>query len=190
MNPPSSLADSTRAAEHESSRWFTDEVHRHEPQLRSYLLGRFPAVRDVDDVVQESYLRIWKARAAHPIASAKGFLFTIARHLAIDLAQKKQATLEVNWGDLAELAVVDDAPDAFERLSYQEKVSLLADLLAELPARCREIVILRKLHCLPQKEVAARLGLSERTVENQLARGMKRCIRILRRHEAKNGGLR
>jgi RNA polymerase sigma factor (sigma-70 family) len=186
MNPPSSFADSTRAAEQESSRWFADEVRPHEPQLRSYLHGRFPAVRDVDDVVQESYLRIWKARAAHPIESAKGFLFTIARHLAIDVARKKQATLEVNWGDLAELPVVDEAPDAFERLSYQEKVSLLADMLAELPARCREIVILRKLRSLSQKEVAARLGLSERTVENQLARGMKRCIRILRRHEAQD----
>src|SRR5687767_3921161 len=59
----------------DQSQWFADEVHVHESQLKSFLRGSFPAVRDVDDVVQESYLRIWKARAAQPIDSARAFLF-------------------------------------------------------------------------------------------------------------------
>lgn len=65
-------------------KWFAEEVQPHGPSLRAFLRGRFPAVRDVDDVVQESYLRIWKARARHPIDSAKAFLFRIARNLALD----------------------------------------------------------------------------------------------------------
>jgi hypothetical protein len=40
------------------ARWFAAEVHPHEPALRGYLWGSCPAVRDVDDVVQESFLRI------------------------------------------------------------------------------------------------------------------------------------
>lgn len=185
MPPLSSFAEQARATERESARWFTAEVVPHEPQLRSYLQGRFPRVRDVDDVVQESYLRIWKARAAHPIESAKGFLFTIARHLAIDWAKKNRTTAEIERRDSAALAVVDEEPDAFERLSYQEKVELLADVLAELPDRSREIVILRRLRGLPQKEVAAQLGISERTVENLLARGLQRCARIVRQRRAR-----
>jgi RNA polymerase sigma-70 factor (ECF subfamily) len=186
MPPPSSFANPTPAAERDSARWFADEVKPHESQLRSYLQGRFPGVRDVDDVVQESYLRIWKARAAHPIDSAKGFLFTIARHLAIDWVKKSQATAEIEGRDLLALSVVDQEPDAFERLSYQEKVDLLSDVLAELPDRCREIVVLRRLRCLPQKEVAARLGISERTVENLLARGLQRCVRSIQ-HRRRRG---
>lgn len=185
MPPPSStLTGDARSAAPEAARWFADEVQRHEPQLRSYLQGRFPRVRDVDDVVQESYLRIWKARAAHPIDSAKGFLFTIARHLAIDWVKKNRAAPDVAGRDLAALTVVDEQPDAFERLCYQEKVDVLADALAELPERCREILVLRRLRCLPQKEVAARLGISERTVENLLARGIKRCVHRIRRSAA------
>jgi RNA polymerase sigma-70 factor (ECF subfamily) len=76
---------------------------------------------------------------------------------------------------LAALNVVEDKPHAADALNYHEKVRLLADVLAELPDRCREVVVLRKLRCLSQREVAMQLGLSERTVENQLARGMKRC---------------
>ncbi len=181
MNPSSSAAETTPTVESDDARWFAAEVHPHESQLRSYLHGRFPAVRDVDDVVQESYLRIWRARAGRPIASAKAFLFTIARHLALDAVQRKRTAPEVTLGDLAALAVLEDKPDAAEALSYHEKVCLLADVLAALPDRCREVVVLRKLKCLSQKEAAAQLGLSERTVENQLARGMKRCEQILRR---------
>lgn len=53
------------------SKWFKEEVHLHDGQLKSWLKGTFPSVRDVDDVVQESYLRIWKAKATEPINSAK-----------------------------------------------------------------------------------------------------------------------
>ena len=180
MSSPTSVAP-LRASEQDSARWFADEVQPHEPHLRSYLQGRFPAVRDVDDVVQESYLRIWRARASRPIESARAFLFTIARHLALDVVERKRRAPNVSLGDLAALAVVEEAPNATETLNYQEEVRLLADALAALPERCREVVVLRKLQCLSQKEVAARLGLSERTVENQLARGMKRCEAHFRR---------
>jgi RNA polymerase sigma factor (sigma-70 family) len=171
---------SANAGADEASLWFSTEVHPHEPQLRSYLRGRFPGVRDVDDVVQESYLRIWRARAAHPIQSAKTFLFTIARHLAINLVQRKDMTTHVAMGELALSTVIDGGPNAFDALSYQEKISLLAHVLARLPDRCRQVVMLRKIHELSQKEVAAQLGISERTVEKQLARGMAHCQRHLR----------
>jgi len=57
-----------------------------------------------------------------------------------------------------------------------------------LPARCREVVYLRKLKRLPQKEVAARLGISVRTVESQCALGMKRCEAYLRKHGIESFG--
>jgi DNA-directed RNA polymerase specialized sigma24 family protein len=68
MSPPDS----------DNARWFAEEVLPHDRALRGYLRGSFPAVRDVEDVVQESYLRIWRTRAAQPIRSARGFLFRIA----------------------------------------------------------------------------------------------------------------
>lgn len=74
----------------DSTKWFTEEVQPHEPVLRSYLRGAFPAVRDLDDVVQESYLRLWRARTEEPIRSAKAFLFTAARRiLSIFCARNK-----------------------------------------------------------------------------------------------------
>jgi RNA polymerase sigma factor (sigma-70 family) len=181
MNSPSPAANHARAVEQDAAQWFVEEVQPHESQLRSYLHGRFPAVRDVDDVVQESYLRIWRAQAARPIESARAFLFTIARHLALDVLRRKRAADTLSLGDSAALHVVEEAPNAADTLNHREKVCLLADVLAELPERCRAVVVLRKLRGCSQREAAERLGISERTVENQLARGMKRCEASFRR---------
>lgn len=164
-----------------AEKWFKDEVHPHGPQLKSYLRGSFPSVRDVDDVVQESFLRVWKARATQSIRSTKSFLFQIARHLAVDVIRKERSAPVEALGDLSALSVIDERPDAADALTYHEKISLLSDALAALPDRCREVVYLRKFKGLSQKEVAAQLDISVRTVESQFARGMKLCEEFLRK---------
>lgn len=163
------------------ARWFVDEVQPHQQSLRSYIKKSFPAVHDVDDVVQESMTRIWMARAKHPILSAKAFLFKVARHMAIDVTRRGKISPVDAVRDLDQFPVIDQKTDVIDAVTMQEKARLLAEAIATLPARCREIVVLRKLHGLSQKEVAARLGIAEKTVETQLARGLNRCEIHLRR---------
>jgi RNA polymerase sigma factor (sigma-70 family) len=165
----------------ERSRWFVEEVHAHDSSLRSYLRGAFPAVRDVDDVVQESYLRVWRARPAEPIRSARAFLFRVARHLALDWLRHEKASPVDGVTDLAALSVVDHRLGVAETAGQREETALLLAAIDALPPRCREIVILRKLRGLPQKEIATQLGLSEQTVQVQVARGVRKCEDYLRR---------
>lgn len=169
----------------ERSRWFVEEVHAHDSSLRAYLRGSFPTVRDVDDVVQESYVRVWKAKTAEPIRSARAFLFRVARHLALDLLRHDRVSPIDAVTDLSALPVVDNRTGVAEAASIAEETALLVTAIDALPPRCREIVILRKLRGLPQKEIAARLGLSEQTVQVQIARGVKKCEEFLRRRGVK-----
>lgn len=168
---------SEKAAE---SRWFAEEVHPHGGALRSYLRRSFPAVRDVDDVVQESYLRVWTARAGQPIRCARAFLFKVARHVALDLVRRHRASPIAEVRDFDALSVVEDKPNAADALSTAEKIQLIAEAIAALPPRCREIIVRRKLQGVSQREVAAQLGLSEKTVEVQVARGVRRCEEFVR----------
>jgi RNA polymerase sigma factor (sigma-70 family) len=165
----------------EQSRWFADEVQPHAPALRAYLKNSFPTVRDVDDIVQDSLLRIWLTRLAKPVRSAKGLLFLIARHAAIDSGRRKKVSPIVQVRDLEGLNAMEDGTDTVSVLSRREKILILAQAIDDLPARCREVVILRKLKNIPQKEVAAMLDLSEKTVEAHLSRGIKRCEGFLRK---------
>lgn len=148
-------------------------MHVHDGQLKAYLRGSFPSVRDVDDVVQESYLRIWKARAAQPIRSARAFLFQIARRLAIDVVRRRETAGAESLCDSAALAVLEDKPDAADAACRSEELWLLAQAIHALPARCREVMILRKIEGLSQKEIAVRLGLAEGTVQVHIGRGLR-----------------
>jgi RNA polymerase sigma factor (sigma-70 family) len=174
-------------SEHEPdrARWFLEEVHAHDSSLRAYLRGSFPLVRDVDDVVQESYARVWKARPSEPIRSAKAFLFRVARHLAIDWLRRDRVSPIDGVTDFADLCVLDDRPSVAESACVREETGLLLAAIDALPSRCREIVILRKLRGLSQKEIAALLGLSEQTVQVQIARGVKKCDKFLRSYGVK-----
>ena len=109
----------------------------------------------------------------------------VARNLAIDVVRRKLSRPAESLVDFDALPVLEEGTDAAAALSRQEKIDLLIAALATLPDRTREIVFLRKFHNLPQKEVAARFGISERTVESRLARGMQRCADYLRKRGVK-----
>jgi hypothetical protein len=64
-------------------RWFTEHVLPHEPMLRAWLRGHFSKAGDVDDIVQEAYVRILEARRSREIVSPRAFLFATARNLAL-----------------------------------------------------------------------------------------------------------
>lgn len=170
--------DSSQVAD--QSRWFAEEIHSHEPLLRSYLKGHFPAVRDVDDVVQESFLRVWQRQAIKPIASAKAFLFKVGRHLALDTLRHERRSPFQDVSDLSGLDVIEEGADGAESATHNEEVAILMAAIESLPGRCREIYILRKLHRLPQKEIAEKLGISEGTVQVQIGRANRRCEEFFR----------
>jgi RNA polymerase sigma-70 factor (ECF subfamily) len=180
MSPPHSH-DVPALDPPEQTRWFTEEVQPHEGSLRSYLQGAFPKVGDVDDVVQESYLRTFRAKAAQPIRCARAFLFTVARRLALDILRHERASPIESVERLETLPVVDERIDVADDVGRRERISLLGDAIADLPTRCRETFILHKIKGLSRKETAARLGLAERTVEIQTAKAVRRCAAYLRR---------
>ncbi len=164
----------------DDNRWFTEEVQPLEPGLRSYLRYRFPGVDEMDDVVQESFVRVLKARAKGPIRSAKDFLFAVARNTVRDVIRRRTAAHLVPLTELHELSVAEDAPGIREQVSRRQELAFLADAIQALPVRCQQVFLLRKIQGLSQKEIAAQLGISENTVESLVAKGARRCASYLR----------
>lgn len=175
----------------DNARWFAEEVHPHGESLKRYLQRSFPAVRDVDDVVQESYLRVWRRQLVHPIsavtgsvtASVKSFLFQVARRLAIDAVRRRRASpIDPNAvTDFPSSSVVDDGPTSRDAACNQQEYELLLDAIDALPARCREVIVLRKLQGKSVAETAIALGISQETVQVHTRRGVHRIQETLRR---------
>lgn len=163
-----------------SERWFADEVYPHGSALKAHLRTSFPTVRDFEDVVQESYVRVWRRQALRPIESVKGFLFQVARRLAIDSLRRDRRRTGAADEDALAAVVADERPTPAAAVSTGEMHDLLAEAFLTLPNRCREILVLRRIKGLSQREVADQLSLSERTVENQCRIGIEKCEKYLR----------
>ncbi|MBP8255675.1 MAG: RNA polymerase sigma factor [Opitutaceae bacterium] len=137
-------------------------------------------MRDVDDIVQESYLRIWRRQTERPIASIKAFLFTIARRLAIDTSRQQNRSPIEYIGVPAQLDVKDESENVVANVCRAEGIRLLTDAIDTLPRRCREVIILRKIELLSTHEVAKQLGITEHAVENYFTRGTARIRKRLK----------
>jgi RNA polymerase sigma-70 factor (ECF subfamily) len=156
-------------------------VHPHEPALRAYLHGLVNP-SDVDDLVQETYGRLLRARERGPITHPRGLVFATARNVARDLFRRRTTANTFPIAELDESRVIDTAPNAAETTSRRQETDLLVAAIAELPPRCREILILRKFENLSHREIAERLGISGHTVEAQLTKALHRCEEFFARH--------
>jgi len=165
----------------EQEHWFETEVRPHEPALRNFLRRKYPGLSEVDDVVQESYIKLIFARELGRITSVKGFLFAVAHNSAISLFRKKRRISEIPVNEIKEPGVLEDNANVVGEVCSREHLAIVTEAIGQLPARCRRIVALRLLQGMEYPDIAEELGISEQTARVQLARGVKRCADFLRK---------
>jgi RNA polymerase sigma factor (sigma-70 family) len=153
--------------------WFVEEVLPLEHLLMGYLRKNTRDADSVSDLRQDIYIRVYEAAEKDIPQLTKPFLFAVARNLLIDRARQSRVASIVTHG------LPDEMNDYVDELSPErhalgrESMGLFARALAALPPRCREVVELRRISGLSQKDVAEQLGISEGTVEKQIAKGVR-----------------
>ena len=152
--------------------------------LRAWLRSRFPAENDVDDIVQEAYARVLEARENTEIEAPKAFLFATARNLALGRLRRSYAVASPNaLADFDIESVLDETADVPNAVARSQELELLTQAIQSLPTRCRQVLTLRKIYGLSQREVAAQLGITENTVEAQGTIGLRKLAEFFERIE-------
>jgi len=153
------------------------EALESEGVLRAFLYRYVRNPADVDELLQETYGRLLVAIPADgtEIRSVRAFALTIARNVALDWIRHRDVIPMDLVSDLASLDVLDERARVEEIVNAHQELNLLAEVVAELPTRCRQAFTLRRVYGLSQREIAEHLGISEATVEQLLARAVRRC---------------
>ena len=147
------------------------------------VVSRFVPPHDIEDIVQETYIRACQFSAREEVNSHAALMTRIARNLAIDQVRMSQSRPTSSFEDatdtqLAALHHLEDEP--FELAASKEEFAFFCEAVRELPRQCRRVFILKKVYGYSQKEIAHAMQLSENTVEKHISLGIKRCTLYMR----------
>ncbi len=137
------------------------------------------STRDTDsahDIVQETFIRVWNnRRSLQPDLSFIAYLFRISRNLTLDAAKHRAVRQRLEPEISQETSSAYNPETSTELTMLEEK---LMNGVRELPPKRREIFVLSRIEGMSNAQISAQLGVSIKTVENQITHALK----TLRRH--------
>jgi RNA polymerase sigma factor (sigma-70 family) len=157
--------------------WVGREILPHEHDLRLWLSRRFMAAVEVEDIVQECYCRLAQLRDIEAIEEPRAYLFTIARRLAVEQRRRASVVRLETLDHEIEMRTWDESPGPDRIAAARQELNRVRAAVATLSDRARSIFIMRKVEGLSQKEIAARLGVSEAVVENDASRSLRAVLK-------------
>lgn len=147
--------------------------------LLRFLRRRTGCPQAAQDLLNEIWLRLDRVDPSTTPANPAAYLQSIAANLAIDWQRRQSVRSRLSAPEQDANELVDAAAPIEEQLQSRQALAFLMSLLDELPPRRREAFILYRVDGLPMKAVAQRMGISERTVEHQVAAAMVHCRKRL-----------
>ena len=133
-------------------------------------------------------MRVCLAQERGEVQTPKAFLFATARNLAIDQLRRHRIVPMNSLVETEALSVLEEGESIPEIVAHNQELELLTAVIQLLPDRCRQVFTLRKVYGLAQRDIAARLGISERTVSAQLTIALHKCTAHFARFRRERGG--
>lgn len=165
------MASLDKVLSDERATWLARNALPHENALRSWLSSRRLPGLEIDDVIQETYARLIQAKDLDAVRSPKAYMFQTAWSVLVTHVRRERVIAMQTLVDVDQLALEADAPGPEQQVADWDERLRLAEALAALPGKVGDVLRLRRVHGLSQKEVASYLGLAESTVEKHMHRG-------------------
>jgi RNA polymerase sigma factor (sigma-70 family) len=148
--------------------------------LRRYVRALVGSREKAEDIVQEAFLRTYEHR--RNVTTPRAFLFSAARNLAIDARRHERIARTDSVGDVEVLGVVSGSVTPEAQALADERSQLLRQAIEHLPPQCRAVFALKVFHACSYQEISQRLGISVKTVEKHVGRGLKDTHQYVKRH--------
>lgn len=160
-----------------------EDLYREEAEiLRRFLRRKIANPTDVEEILQEAYLRLVRAAGQGDIENIRGFLYRIATNLVIDRFRSSahNAThldIEDMTNSPGELTSRESSPEEMSIVRQQLGVTL--ETIRTLPPRCRQVFVLHRIKQMTHREISKKLGISTQMVEKHIAKAMRICTEKL-----------
>ena len=147
--------------------------------LRRYV-QRFVGSPAAEDIVQEAYVRTYEQ--GRKVGQPKAFLYVTARNLAYNANRHERTAATDLVGDMDSTGVHSDGGRSPEDgLIAEEEARLLQEAVERLPPQCRAAFAMKVFQGLSYRQIAGELGISTKTVEKHISRGLRDTHAFMRR---------
>lgn len=142
------------------------------PGLRRYFSKRVPT-REIDDVVQEVFLRMQTHRSATPIEHIERYLFTVAASVLGDRARRDAVRHRAAHATLEETHHPNEELTPERVLLDREALETVVAAIADLPSRTRDVFVLHRFEEMTCGSIASQLGISVSGVEKHIMKALR-----------------
>lgn len=170
------------------------DIYLSSRKLLSSIVSKIVPSSDVEDIVQDTFIKAQHAQKCASIAEPRAYMVTIAKNLARDYVKSARYRYSSDISNEAieqiEMAGCNaDRDELFNHIEHERKLEQFFQETQKLPEKCRKVYLLKKVYGYSQKEIAQSEGLAESTVEKHIAQGTKKMFYLMKeqqRNEASN----
>lgn len=156
---------------------YREIFERYAPKIYYFSLSYLKNETDAEELVQSVFLKIWEKREILDASqNIKAYIFKIAINTIYDFIRCKN--VEKAFNDFVRLNYDTQSNNTWDKVVFNDMVSNLNELVKQMPEQRRKVFRLSKRKGLTNDEIAKKLNISKRTVENQLYR----AIAFLKEH--------
>jgi RNA polymerase sigma-70 factor (ECF subfamily) len=163
------------------SAWLARFVMPCELALRRWLGQHHLVGIDIDDVIQETYAILAGLKSVDDIRDPKRYAFQTAYSVILGQLRRSRIVSITTVANLDFLGVMADVPSPECAACDRDELRNVARALTTLPSRVRDVLVLRRIEGLSQREVSQRLGISENIVEKCVAQGVQALLAAFER---------
>ncbi len=178
IEPNESLEDWIGLLKEGDAKAFDLLFGRYAKRLYGFAAGYLKSKEEAEEIVQEVFLKIWENRIELSAQkSLESYLFTIARNGILNTIRKsKSEKVYLNYAKL------NPSKDVLldKELDFRELEKAYHIVIEQLPPRRKEIYLLSKAQSLSNAEIASKLNISVKTVENQMTSALAEIRKNLR----------
>jgi len=153
----------------------------------SYLISHIVKADDIDDIVQETFVKTYEADLKQEIKYVRSYMLKTAKNLALNHVAKWDNKYKDSLEDFTEPLVQLTSTKVEDDYESKEQFLFFCRATDQLSGSVRKCFILKKVYGLSQKEIASYLDLSESTVEKHIAQGLLKSAMYIKNMNQDNG---
>jgi RNA polymerase sigma-70 factor (family 1) len=150
---------------------FRELFDRYAPRIYKFAFSYLKNRSDAEEIVQNVFMKIWEKRSSIKASeNIKAFIFTITTNKIYDFIRRKN--IEHTYHDQAILNQGSNENNSWNSIVYKDVQQTISKLSNKLPSQQQRVFNLSKMEGLTNDEIAFKMGISKRTVENDLYRAV------------------